>query len=56
MFANLPRNRSKTDLALIAVLLVALAAFSARLIVGPSAPTAPHDQRASVEAPCLPHS
>ncbi len=52
MFANLPRNRSKTDLALIAVLLVAVAAFSARLIIGPSAQSAPRDQRASFEQPC----
>ncbi len=52
MFANLPRNRSKTDLALIAVLLVAVAAFSARLIIGPSAHSAPRDQRASLEQPC----
>lgn len=52
MFANLPRNRSKIDLALIAVLLVAVAAFSARLVVGPSARTAAPDQRASVEQAC----
>lgn len=56
MFAHLPYNRSKTHLALIAVLLVAVAAFSARLIIGPSIPTAPRDQRASLQPPCLLHS
>ncbi len=49
MFANLPRNRSKTELVLVALLAVTLAAFAAQLFSGPSPRTSPQDQRASVE-------
>ena len=49
MFESLPRNRSRTDLALIALLVVALTAFTARLVSGPSSPASAQDQRASAE-------
>ncbi len=49
MFETLPRNRSRKDLALVALIVVALTAFTARFVSGPSAPTAAPEQRASVE-------
>lgn len=49
MFESLPRNRSKKDLALVALLVVTLGAFAAQLVSGPSARTSPQEQRASVE-------
>ena len=49
MFETLPRNRSRTDLALVALVVAALTAFTARLVSGPSAPTSAQEQRASVE-------
>ncbi|HEU4385863.1 MAG TPA: hypothetical protein VFR85_20430 [Anaeromyxobacteraceae bacterium] len=49
MFETLPRNRSRKDLALVALLVAALSAFTARLVSGPSSPTSPQERRASVE-------
>ncbi len=49
MFETLPRNRSRKDLALIALLIAALTAFTARLVSGPAAPASPQEQRASLE-------
>ncbi len=49
MFETLPRNRSSKDLALVALLIAALAGFTARLVSGPPSPTSAADQRASVE-------
>ncbi len=50
MFESLPRNRSKKDLALVALLVVAVTAFAAQLVSGPSARTAASEQRATAAA------
>ena len=50
MFETLPRNRSKKDLALVALLVVALGAFAAKLVSGPAAHTAASEQRAAAAA------
>ena len=49
MFETLPRNRSRKDLALVALLVAALTAFTAKLVSGPSSPASAAEQRASVE-------
>jgi hypothetical protein len=50
MFETLPRNRSRKDLALVALLVVAVTAFAAQLVSGPSARTAAPEQRAAAAA------
>jgi hypothetical protein len=50
MFESLPRNHSRKDLALVALLVVALTAFAAQLVSGPSTRTAAPEQRAASEA------
>jgi hypothetical protein len=50
MFESLPRNRSKKDLALVALLVVTLGAFAAQLVSGPPARTAAPEQRAAAAA------
>ncbi len=47
MFETLPRNRSRKDLALVALLVAAMTAFTAKLVSGPSAQGSAREQRAS---------
>lgn len=50
MFETLPRNRSRKHLALVALLVVAVTAFAAQLVSGPSTRTAAPEQRAASAA------
>ena len=50
MFETLPRNRSRKDLALVALLVVALSAFAAQLVSGPSGRTSAPELRAASAA------
>ncbi len=50
MFETLPRNRSRKDLVLVALLVAALTAFTAKLVSAPATPTAASEQRAAAAA------